>query len=103
MSKKFRIKTLNKAEIELTKAIEWYDKIDIQLSEKFLLEYEKLSLMITKEPYIFRKNKHNLHEAVFKTFPFLIIYRVLETKNTIVFTSIFHQKRNPKNKIEAKK
>jgi plasmid stabilization system protein ParE len=103
VSKKFRIKTLKKAEIALTEAIEWYAEIDSHLAEKFLNEYEKLSSMISKEPYIFRKNKHNFHEAVFKTFPFLIIYRVLESKNTIAFTSIFHQKRNPKNKIAFKK
>ena len=91
------IKLLKRAEFELTDSAEWYEKQQVGLSDKFLREIDGTLQIISTNPKLYSK-KYNtyLQFAPLKKFPFVIVHWYNEKIDTVIVTSIFHTKRNPK-------
>ena len=82
------------AQLEIDKAIEWYEKARIGLGKEFFnylegyfktLQQNKISFQIKRKP-VFR-------ELALKRFPYVIIYE--QTKEEIYIYSIFNTHQNP--------
>lgn len=92
---------VEQAIIEMEDACEFYDaKVD-NLGAKFNQEVFELLDKILLNPLLFPVKFEQIHEAVLLRFPFVITYEIIENK--VVVLSVFHTKRNPKEKIRKKK
>ena len=97
-NKKHSIKILESADLDMEEAVFWYKNIDFDLSLNFLMEYDKILDYLEDNSNLFIKTKSDFHEVKLKHFPYTVIYRIYDTEKIVVITSVFHQKRNPKNK-----
>ncbi|MCE7065421.1 type II toxin-antitoxin system RelE/ParE family toxin [Dyadobacter sp. CY326] len=93
----YSIEILKPAEIEFSQAYDWYDEQLVGLGRKFFKEISKYLSSISENPYKFAaKYDNELHFAPLKVFPYVIVYWVDETLETVFIVSIFHTSRNPK-------
>ncbi len=94
----YSIILLRRAYNELLKSWLWYEDKQEGLGDRFKeLVYAGLS-DIEKHPERYPVRKRPYHEARLNIFPYLIIYRVNKKNKTIIVSSIFHARRNPKRK-----
>ena len=50
-------------------------------------------------PEIFSvKSRSGYHEALVKKYPYMIVYRIDKKQTVLFITSIYHQKKHPRNK-----
>ena len=84
---------------EFTEAIIWYEDQQEGLGRIFREKFYSKLTEVCKNPLHYRNSYKKYREALTDTFPFLIVYFVDETKNTIVVVGIFHTSRNPKTKF----
>lgn len=96
----FQLEILNKAQLEWIESAEFYEYKEEGLVEKFIIEIEKILVLIQKNPLLFKVSKKEFRDAKVSIFPFLIIYKIDYEKNVVVIISIFHCKRNPKQKYK---
>ncbi|TKB96345.1 type II toxin-antitoxin system RelE/ParE family toxin [Pedobacter cryophilus] len=87
-----------KAQRELSKSYEWYEKQKSGLGEKFINQVKLDFQVIAKNPKHYPNKASKYREFVMKNYPYLIIYEIDEVNNEILIASIFHEKRNPKLK-----
>ncbi|MBK6834955.1 MAG: type II toxin-antitoxin system RelE/ParE family toxin [Bacteroidetes bacterium] len=93
---------LEEAKQEWFDATLYYESKQKGLGERFTLAVEEHFDIITETPKHFNKIKKEYRQVLVKRFPFLIIYRIDELQQAVVITSVFHSKRNPKNKFNRK-
>ncbi len=94
----YQIYFRKRAAKEYLEAITWYKARSGRAAEKFISVIQKTLHEIEQRPDKFRLIHKNFHEVKTKNFPFSIVYFIDTTKNFVIITSIFHQKRNPKIK-----
>lgn len=82
--------------------VEWFDKKQKGLGDKFLLDVYETMQLILKNPFAFRRSIKETRECLLATFPYLIIYEVGH-EDTVVFYMLFPMKNNPKKKLKRKK
>ncbi len=85
-----------RAENDLADGIEWYESKRKGLSVKFLNCVEKYFERISKNPLHYPLKRNQYREAFTESFPYIIIYEVLE--NEIVVYSVFNTSQNPNKK-----
>ncbi len=90
-----------RASKEYSQAVRWYEERSIQAAENFADEVHALILRIQKQPDLFRKSHKKFREVKTRKYPYSIIYFFYEKKQQIIIASIFHQKRDPKNKFPS--
>ncbi len=81
------------ATIELREAAQWYDGIDPDLSEAFILEFRKKAEHILAQPYAFRIRDHGCRRINFHHFPYYLPYSI--ENDVIVILAIAHNSRKP--------
>lgn len=91
----FRERTLK----EYAEAIGWYKERSLQAAENFVLAVSQTLNDIENKPDHFRLTYKNYREAKTKKYPYSIIYFIDNKTQTIIITTLFHQKRNPKSKF----
>lgn len=74
----------NIAEEELEEARSWYEAKRSGLGMDFLLAIETVLTLIEKNPKLFPVRVGQLRGAPLKKFPFLILYRIIESKIEVV-------------------
>lgn len=88
------------AENDIESAYVWYENVKIGLGEQFLNElvvyYEKLM----HNPIAFKWVNKNYRQAILSRFPYVIIYKVVESD--VVIYAVFHTSRNPKKYLQLK-
>ena len=77
----------------------WYKEHSFRAADKFVKIVDSTISAISRNPYTFRNSYKKFYEAKTKQYPFSIIYFVDENKQSVVITSIFHNKRNPVKKF----
>jgi toxin ParE1/3/4 len=82
------------AEKDLQQAIDYYDRQQLGLGEKFWLSAQKHIDSITKNPF-FQIRYGEIRCLPLKKFPFMIYFLLDEEENTIYILSIFHTSQNP--------
>ncbi|HTH83229.1 MAG TPA: type II toxin-antitoxin system RelE/ParE family toxin [Mucilaginibacter sp.] len=86
-----------KAEKELVETFNWYENEQLGLGEKFEIEFFRKISLIEANPLQYPVKK-KMHETNTGKFPFLIVYRINESRKKILIISIFHTSRHPKKK-----
>ena len=85
---------------EYKDAVEWYNKRSNIAAENFVKDVQEKIKNICSHPFRYRNTYKYFRETSLMKYPFCIVYFVEERKNTIVISSIYHQKRNPKRKYK---
>jgi len=96
----YSVRFRKRAAKEYLETIAWYKQRSLQAAENFVLNVQVTLNTIEKQPEHFRKTYKHFYEAKTKKYPFCIVYFIDEVKQYIVVTTLFHQKRNPKNKFK---
>lgn len=81
---------------DLQETFDYYEEQRKGLGKRFLDSVEKCMNRLEKNPLHFQIKKKTFREAVVKTFPYLIIFEVIE-KEVVVY-AIFNSWKNPKKK-----
>lgn len=83
---------------EYEDAFKWYEEKSEAAADNLILAVANAITAICENPYRFRNTNENLRELTIKKYPYNLIYLIDENKKIIVIISLFHHKRNPKNK-----
>jgi plasmid stabilization system protein ParE len=84
---------------DLANAYVWYEEAQTGLGERFVKTVKDKIDSILLSPGLYGSKKKGFRETIIsKDFPFLVVYKIVESKKEILISSIFHAKRNPKNK-----
>lgn len=86
------------AEEEYSLAFYYYEEQQLGLGNKFEKETESLMDQLKTNPYLFQRKFKHYREAVFKKFPYYIVYEIID--NSVIVHSFFHASRNPKRKLK---
>ena len=76
----------------------WYEAINIDLGNRFMLAVERKIKQIVENPEYFSRLRSNYRNAKVEGFPYTIVYEFFPRLNIIHIAAIFHTKRNPKKK-----
>jgi hypothetical protein len=83
---------------EYNEATLWYGGVSEGLGLRFENAVERKLLQITTNPLAYAKKYRAYRQAPVQGFPFLIVYKVNESRHTMYVSAIFHISRNPKKK-----
>lgn len=86
------------AAIEYEAAYSWYNRRSVQAAENFIIAIDEAIEAVCCNPQRYRKSYKELREITLKKYPFYLIYLIDEKKKTVVFTSVYHNKRSPDKK-----
>jgi len=78
-------------------AYQWYEVQSKGLGEHFLAELESSLKKIQTTPTANGKVNKNYRQGKLLRFPYVIVYEIIRTE--IIVFSIFHTKRNPRQKF----
>lgn len=96
----FKIEITVLAEQEYSSAFHYYEEQQSGLGDKFENETEYLINKLKANPYVFQRKYKHYREAVYKKFPYYIVYEIMD--NTVIIHSFFHASRNPKRKLKRR-
>jgi len=91
------------ATLEYINAYAWYEEKEPGLGERFILSVDDAIADIVAHPSSGRIETSIYRIKVVKTFPYIILYEVIEKRKKIYIEAIYHGKRNPKNKFRRSK
>ena len=83
------------AEKEYLESVSWYEDNLTGLGNDFISEVEKTLTHIETNPFLYAVKKQQFREALVRTFPYIIVYKIIPKKKQIIITSVFHTSRNP--------
>lgn len=86
---------------ELEESWAWYEERQHGLGDRFSEAILNVIEQIETNPDKGLSRNTRFKEAIVKTFPFLVIYRVDKKDKVIFISSIFHSNRNPKGKYKV--
>ena len=98
MAYKIEITTI--AEEEYISAYQYYEEKLLGLGAKFEKETDLIMNTLISNPYLFQRKYKHYREAIYKHFPYFIVYEILN--NSIIIHSFFHTSRNPKRKLKPR-
>lgn len=84
--------------LEYKVAAIWYAVRSEAAAVNFVKEVKKKIAVICKDPFRYRNTYKKFREASLKIYPYSIIYTIDENNKTVIITSVFHHKRNPRRK-----
>lgn len=84
--------------IEFKDAISWYNVRSKRAAENFVTAVKQKTSNICKNPHLFRNSYKYFRQTSLKKFPFYLIYFIDEKEKTVILTSIYHHKRDPKRR-----
>lgn len=76
----------------------WYEEKSDGLGSRFVSEVEAMILYISQNPFHFQVKYKNYREGILKTFPYVVIYQVLD--ELIIISSVFPTKNDPGKKTK---
>jgi mRNA-degrading endonuclease RelE of RelBE toxin-antitoxin system len=86
-------------EKEYTEAVEWYEKQQKGLGNRFIEAVGLKMNEISQNPNAFgKKSSIIFREAKISKFPYLIVYKASEKSKEILVVSIHHTKKHPRKK-----
>ena len=96
----FKIEITTLANEEYVSAFHYYEEQQIGLGTKFEKETDYLIDKLKENPYLFERKFKQYREAVYKKFPYFIVYEIIS--ESVVILSFFHTSRNPKRKLKKR-
>jgi len=97
----YKIRTLDKANRELIKALQWYMNQQEGLENEFIEQFEKDAKAISIHPESYPLVKKDFRQAPMTKFPYVIVivYSIQRKEEAVDIVSIFHTSRSPKQKF----
>ena len=83
---------------EYESAFQWYEERSVIAADNLIISVQDAINDICTHPYSYRNTYKNLREATLKKYPFNLVYYIDEKKKLIIIISVYHHKRNPKDK-----
>jgi plasmid stabilization system protein ParE len=96
----YKVNFRKRAAKEYIEAITWYKERSLQAAENFINVVRQTLHEIEDQPDHFRIIYKNYHEVKTKRYPYSIVYFIDDKKQSVIITTLFHHKRNPKNKFK---
>lgn len=96
----FKIEITTLAEEEYSSAFHYYQGLQPGLGDKFEKETDHLMEKLKQNPHLFQRKYKHYREAVFKQFPYFIIYEIIDS--SVIVHSFFQANRNPKRKLKPR-
>ena len=96
----YKIEITNLAEEEYTSGFHYYEEQQVGLGNKFEKEADSLMNQLKTNPFLFQRKYKHYREAIFKRFPYFLVYEILD--NSIIIHSFFQANRNPKRKLKRR-
>ena len=84
------------AEIDLDKAINWYEDKQVGLGIDFLLHFENTLLLVQQNPFQFLSVIENFKRVLIQKFPYITYFSVDEKNSIVDIYGVLHTSRNPK-------
>lgn len=85
---------------EYEEAFIWYEERSVVAADSFIIAVQNAIQAACNDPLRYRNTYKNLRELTLKKYPFNLIYHIDENKKLITVISIYHHKRNPRNKYD---
>jgi len=85
---------------EYANAFNWYEERNIVAADNLIIAVQDAITAICTDPYRYRNTHKNLRELTLKKYPYNLIYFIDENKYLITIVSLYHHKRNPKEKYD---
>lgn len=96
----FKVEITILAEEEYSSTFCYYEEQQPGLGDKFEKETDYLMDKLKLNPYLFQRKYKHYREAVYKRFPYFIVYEIID--NTVIIHSFFNANRNPKRKLKSR-
>ena len=96
----FKLNITILAEEEYSSAFYYYEDQQSGLGMKFEKETDSLIAKLKVNPYLFQRKFKHYREAVYKGYPYYIVYEIID--NSVIIHSFFHANRNPKRKLKSR-
>ncbi len=91
----YRITYSEKAIADITYTREYYKSRDLDIEQKFKLEFEKIVTRFRKTPEIFQETGENQRRAVLgSSFPYSIHYTVNAKEKIVEIIGVIHHSKN---------
>lgn len=92
---KYQLKVSSTAYKETDDAYSYYEEQSIGLGERFLKAVEEAYSKLSQTPQFYGYIRHdkNIRDLKIKTFPFVIIFQIVE--NTVLVLRVFNTNRDP--------
>ncbi len=84
--------------LEYHDAVAWYGEKSLAAMDNFIAAVNVKIRMICAAPRLYRNVYKNSREVSLKKFPYSVVFFINEATKTIIITSVYHHKRNPKRK-----
>ena len=85
---------------EYKEAVAWYQERSEMAAANFVEAVSLKIKEICKDPLRYRNTYKVFRETSLKKFPFSIVYFPDQKKKTVIISSIFHHRRNPRRKYK---
>jgi len=93
---KYCVDISNEANEEIIETYLYYEHKKTGLGERFLNIVEQFFDRIADNPFQFPSYRKPFREAFLINFPYIIVFKILESK--AIIQAVFHTKRDPENK-----
>lgn len=77
-------------------AMDWYEEQQENLGNRFYEDVISTMGYAVTHPYSFNEKHDNFRELALTTFPYVIIYEIVD--DIVIITAVFHTSQNPKKK-----
>ncbi len=94
----YKITLRERAAKEYLEAVIWYKERSLLAAENFVKLVDEAFSKIEAEPEYYRNSYKYFHELKLGKYPYTIVYFIDKTRDIIVITTLFHNKRNPNKK-----
>jgi plasmid stabilization system protein ParE len=86
------------AQLEYEESLLWYLLGSEKAANNFILAVDETLSLICDHPKRWRNIYKNFRELNVRKYPFTIVYAIDENIKVVTIISVYHHKRNPKNK-----
>jgi plasmid stabilization system protein ParE len=81
---------------DVFEAMEWYEEQQENLGNRFYEDLISTMGYTITHPHSFSKKKDNFRELALTTFPYVIIYEIID--DIVIISAVFHSSQNPEKK-----
>ncbi len=84
---------------DLIQAVQWYEKVSLELAARFELAVETAFDMIARRPLFCPKYDNETHFVLLTGFPYLLLFRIRSERQYVA--GLFHTSTDP-NKLQRR-
>ena len=93
----YKIIILPLARKDIRNSADWYEQQKKGLGKRFTAHVRKIVSLIQQNPASFNIKFDDVRIAVLSIFPYLILYRIDESNQSIEIYAVYHTSQNPNN------